>query len=255
MDNSTHNNVENLVRYLDGELSESERKEIEQQLVVDEVLQQEYDSLLLTRESIRYYGLKQQVASVHQQMLQEMAAPVTKINTNKKIIRYMVAVAASLVLIAGSYMAYNFFTLSPDKVFASRYQSYELVTVRDANTNETPVEKAYREKNYKEVLRIHDTGEDHTAKGEFLCGTAALELKENDKAIKCFKEVLDTNKQMGQSVLTEEAEYYLSLTYIRTKAYDDALSLLNKIQDDPNHLYNEKVTGKLLRQVKMLKRR
>ena len=59
----------------------------------------------------------------------------------------------------------------------------------------TPVEKAYREKNYKEVLRIHDAGEDKTPKGEFLCGAAALEFNDNNKAIKCFKEVLDLNKQ------------------------------------------------------------
>ena len=98
-------------------------------------------------------------------------------------------------------MAYNFFTLSSDKVFASNYQAYELVTVRDLNTDETAIERAYREKKYKEVMRIHDAGEDLTIKGEYLCGTAALELKENVKAIDCFKKVLEENKKTGQSIL------------------------------------------------------
>ena len=242
MDNSTHDNDENLVSFLEGGLNDIERKAIEQQLSVDMALKQKYDSLVLTRESIRYYGLQQQVASVHQQMLQEMVAPVRKINSPGKIIRYTIAIAASLVLIAGSYMAYNFFTLSSDKVFASNYQAYELVTVRDLNTDETAIERAYREKKYKEVMRIHDAGEDLTIKGEYLCGT-------------CFKKVLEENKKTGQSILNEEAEYYLSLTYIRTKEYDNALILLNKMHDDPGHLYNERITGKLLRQVKVLKRR
>ncbi|MBK8301711.1 MAG: hypothetical protein IPK90_15055 [Chitinophagaceae bacterium] len=255
MDNSTYDNDENLVSFLEGGLNDIERKAIEQQLSVDMALKQKYDSLVLTRESIRYYGLQQQVASVHQQMLQEMVAPVRKINSPGKIIRYTIAIAASLVLIAGSYMAYNFFTLSSDKVFASNYQAYELVTVRDLNTDETAIERAYREKKYKEVMRIHDAGEDLTIKGEYLCGTAALELKENVKAIDCFKKVLEENKKTGQSILNEEAEYYLSLTYIRTKEYDNALILLNKMHDDPGHLYNERITGKLLRQVKVLKRR
>ena len=253
MDNSTHNNSENLVRYLDGELSGSEKIAVEQQLADDAVLKQEYDNLLATRESIRYYGLQQKVAGIHQQMMGEFQAPVKKINSTRKIIRYSIAVAASLMLLIGGYIAYNFFTLSPNKVFASTYQTYEMITVRDGNNNATTTEKAYREKNYKEVLRIYNAGEDHSLKGEFLCGAAALELDDNSRAIKCFKEVLDANRQSSTTALNDEAEYYLSLSYIKNRDYDLALELMNKIKDKPNHLYHEKITGKLIRQVKMLK--
>lgn len=253
MDNSTPGMSEKLVQYLDGGLMGAEKENLAQQLATDTALQAELNSLKSTSEAVKLYGLQQKVSGIHVQMMEEMQPSVKKINSARKIVRYSIAVAASLMLLVGSYMAYNFFTLSPDKVFASRYQSYELVTVRDGNANETPVEKAYREKNYQEVLRIHDAGEDHTPKGEFLCGAAALEVKDNSKAIKCFKEVLDDNKLTQQLILNDEAEYYLSLSYIRNKDYDYALDLLNKIQDNPNHLYNEKVTGKLIRQVKMLK--
>jgi tetratricopeptide (TPR) repeat protein len=253
MDNYTHNNSEKLVRYLDGELGDGEKAALEQQLAADTALQAELNSLKSTSEAVKLYGLQQMVSGIHVQMMEDMQPPVKRIIPARNIFRYSIAVAASLILLVGGYMAYNFFTLSPDKVFASRYQPYELVTVRDGNTNETPAEKAYREKNYNEVLRIYDTGEDHTPKGEFLCGAAALEMKDNNKAIKCFKEVLDANKQAQQTILNDEAEYYLSLSYIRNKDYDYALDMLNKILDDPGHLYNEKITSKLIRQVKMLK--
>ena len=59
MDNSTHDNDENLVSFLEGGLNDIERKAIEQQLSVDMALKQKYDNLVLTRESIRYYGLQQ----------------------------------------------------------------------------------------------------------------------------------------------------------------------------------------------------
>ncbi len=255
MDNSTSDMAEKLVQYLDGELTGAEKENFEQQLSADIILQKQLDSLKSTAAGIQLYGLKNKVSGIHQQMMEEMQSPVRKINPTRKIVRYSMGVAASLILLAGCYIAYNFFTLSPDKVFASRYQPYELVTVRDGNTNETPVEKAYLEKNYKEVVRIHDAGEDHTPKGEFLCGAAALEVKDNSKAIKCFNEVLDANKQNPKPVLNDEAEYYLSLGYIRNKDYDYALPLLTKIQDDPNHTYNKKITDKLIRQVKILKRR
>jgi tetratricopeptide (TPR) repeat protein len=188
-------------------------------------------------------------------MMNEMQPPIKKTNQGRKIVRYSMTIAAGLLLLVGSFWAYNFFTLSPDKVFASAYSPYELVTVRDGNMAGTPVEKAFREKNYQEVLRIHDAGEDKTPIGEFLCGAAALEFNDNNKAIRCFKEVLELNKQNKKVALNDEAEYYLSLGLIRNKNYDEALDLLNKIKAEPNHLYAEKVSGKLIRQVKMLQRR
>ena len=65
MDNSTPDMPEKLVRYLDGELNEDEKKVIEQQLNSDSVLQQEYNSLLATREAILHDGLQQHVAALH----------------------------------------------------------------------------------------------------------------------------------------------------------------------------------------------
>ena len=254
MDNFTHNMSEKLVHYLDGELTTAEKNTLEMQLAEDTALQKELESLKSAREAIKFYGLRQKVTSIHTEMMGEIHQ-VKKINPVRKIVRYSIGVAAGLLLLIGGYMAYNFFTVSGDKVFASHYQKYELVTVRDGTSDETSLEKAYREKNYHEVLRIHDASEDRTQKEEFLCGAAALELKDDSKAIKCFKEVLDANKQAQQLVLNDEAEYYLSLVYIRNKEYDSALNILTKIQDNPDQLYREKITSKLIRRVKMLKRR
>lgn len=253
MDNSIPDMSEKLVQYLDGELVGADKETLEQQLAADKDLQEELNRLRSATAAVKLYGSQQKVAGIHHEMMEEMQPGLKKIKSGRKILRYSIAVAASLILLIGGYMAYNFFTLSPDKVFASRYQAYELTSYRDANTTETPVERAYREKNYKEVLRIHDAGEDHSPKGEFLCGAAALEVKDNSKAIKCFKEVLDMNRRSQQPVLNDESEFYLSLGYTRNGDYDFALALLNKIHDDVNHKYNKEVTGKLLRQVKMLK--
>lgn len=253
MDNSTPGMDELLVQYLDGELQGTEKETLEKQLAADATLQQQFDSLLLTRESIRYYGLKEKVAKVHQQMMTEMKAPVKKINPARRMVRYAVSVAASILLLVGGYLAYSFFSLSSDKVYSANYQKFELGTSRDGGTAETASEKAYRAGDYKEVVRIHNAGGNLTAKDEFLCGTAALELNDNTKAITCFNEVLNMNKQANAKALNDEAEYYLSLSYVRNKDYDYALDVMNKIKDDAGHIYNEKITGKLLRQVRLLK--
>ncbi len=253
MDNST---PDILVRYLDGELSGVEKQNLEQELSQNTQMREELDSLRSVREAIRLYGLKQKLAGIHGEMMEEMKPGLKTMQpARRKIIRYSIAVAASLVLLIGGYMIYNSMTLSPEKVFASNYNTYELVTVRDGNNAETNAEKAYREKNYNEVLRIHDAGEDHSPKGEFLCGAAALETKDLPKAIKCFNEVLDAGRQSGQPLLMDEAEYYLSLSYIRNKDYEEALVLLNTIENDAAHTYNTKVDEKLIRQVERLQSR
>ena len=254
MDNSTHEMSEQLVRYLDGELSDTDKKAVDDSLALDPGLRAELESLEQTRAAVRYYGLKQEVAAVHGKMMEEMSPPVVKMSSGKKFLRYSLAAAASIVLLVGAYLAYNFFTLSPNKVFSANYKTYELSTFRDGGeTTPSKAEKAFREKDYKEVVRLHDAGVERTPRAEFLCGIAALEINEDAKAIKCFREVLDAAAQSGQPVLKDESEYYLSLSYIRNRDYDFALPILVKIKNDPEHKYKESVSSRMIWKVKMLK--
>lgn len=254
MANSTPDMNELLVQYLDGELQGEEKQNLEQQLAADAALQQQFDSLQLTRESVRYYGLKEKVTGIHQEMMKEMnAAPVKQIGGGRRTLRYALSIAASLLVLIGGYFAYQFFSLSSEKVYSANYQPYELNLTRGDNTTESSVNKAYRAGNYKEVVRIHATKEDTSAEAIFLSGAAAMQLNDNTKAIASFTELLEANKQVKIKLFNDEAEYYLALTYIHNRDYDYALDLLNKIKEDPAHTYNGKVTGKLIRQVKMLK--
>jgi tetratricopeptide (TPR) repeat protein len=253
MDNSTPNNADFLVRYLDGELTETEKENLEKRLSEDPALKLELENLEITREAILQYGLKQKVAGIHQEMMKEIRTPVRKMSSTRRILRYSIAAAASIILVIGGFLLYNFVTLSSEKIFASRYQVYELSNTRSTGTNERPIEKAYREKNYAEVKRIHNSGEDNSPKAEFLNGMAFLETKPLANAINSFNELLELNKQSENPVLNDEAEYYLALTYIRNRDYDLALTLLQKIREDSSHLYHAKVTPKLIRQVRTLK--
>lgn len=250
MDNSTPGMDETLVRLLDGELSAEERTTVEQQLANDALLQQQFDSLLATRAAIRHYGLQQQINAVHQLMMTEMNAPVKRISPVRKMIRYTSAVAAGVLLLIGVFYAYQFFSVSPEKVFSANYQPYELSTVRGTNAN-LPIEEAYRGKNYKEVIRLYATAVP-SIKGSFLAGAAALEMNDPAMAKSRFMQVIEDNKAAGSRVLLDEAEYYLSLTLIRLHSYDEALVWLEKIQGDAGHTYHNKVADGLLNDVRKL---
>ncbi|MBL0155094.1 MAG: hypothetical protein IPP93_17115 [Chitinophagaceae bacterium] len=242
MDNSTPDMSQTLVQYLDGELTVEQQAAVEQQLTSQPALQGEYDSLLVTREAIRFAGLQKQVAGIHVTMMKELNTPVKQIRPVRKIFRYSIAVAASLLLIIGGYLAYSFYSLSPNKVFDANYQSYELSTVRDGNNPPGAVEQAYQSKNYKAAI---DQGSASTEiKDVFLVAIAA---------IAGFRKVLEMNKTAGSTIRKDETEYYLALSYLRNRDYDLSLELLRSIHDNPEHTYHGKVNAKMIRQVRWLK--
>ena len=84
MDNSTNNRSEKLLQYLDGELPAIEKDDLEKQIAQDKDLQNELENLKLAKASIRSYGLKQKIAGIHEEMMNEVQAPVRNININKK---------------------------------------------------------------------------------------------------------------------------------------------------------------------------
>lgn len=252
MDNSTPMS-EKLVQYLDGEIAGAEQHIITLQLQADGGLMKQYENLLATREAVRLYGLKEQVSVVHRQMMQELKAPVRKIGQARRAIRYSIAVAASIILIAAGIWGYNFYTLSSNKVFASNYQAYELPTVRDTGHKVSDIEKTYRNKDYKQVTTLYSATGPAGIQDEFLAAMSLVEMKDNTKAIEAFKKVQADNEAAKTEFFKDETEYYLALTYIRNGDYDFALDLLRKIRDDQQHTYHKEISAKLIRQVKLLK--
>src|SRR5688572_1340580 len=106
-------NVDNiLIRYIDGELSTAEKELLEKELESNQALNEELENLRSAREAVRLFGLKQQVGSIHAEMMQELSANRRKFSGTGRIVRYTIAIAASILLIVGAYVIYNFVTLS-----------------------------------------------------------------------------------------------------------------------------------------------
>ena len=254
MDNATPDIMEQLVRYLDGELEGGEKKAMDERLIADQDLRSAYENLLETRAAIKYYGLQQKVSSIHQQVMSDKKEPVKMIRPARRIIRYSLAIAASLLLLVTGWVAYSFYSLSAKKVFSQQFHSYELSTRRDDNSSLlTPVERSYQQKKYGEVVNL--VAEKDTAGGEeaFLAGMSWMELGNPEKAIAHYTKLINHNQATGTKLLNDEAEYYLALAYIKNKDYDLALALLRSIREDPDHRYHRAITTRLIRKVKMLK--
>lgn len=161
----------------------------------------------------------------------EKETQVKQLSDARRIVRYAISVAACILLVVVGVIGYNFYKLSPNGVFNEHYEPYNLSTEPG-----TPPATANND-----TLIL------------FLSGMSQLEKKNYSEAIPYYKKVIEANEKAGTRRFKDEAEFYLALAYICEKDFDLALELLHKIHDDPHHLYQEKVTRKLLRQVKWLK--
>ena len=252
MDNFTLPGNEWLVRYFDGELEGAELAAAEQKIAADPALQEALESLKLAREAVRQYGLRSKVAAVHAEMTAKPVAKLHSISPVRKIFRYGMPLAATIVLAAGIFLAYYFFSLSSDRVYADNYHPFEMTTVRGQD-QESPVIDAYRNRNYQEVIRLRRAAGEDSPIPLFFSGVSYLHLNDTPAAIADLEQVLEKNRDSRLPVFEDEAEYYLALAYIRNRDYDLALPLLEKMRDDEQHTYHGEITRKLIRDVKLLK--
>lgn len=250
MDNSTHNySDEQLLRYLDGEMGEEEKRVFEEDLNRDEVLAERVTSLRMAREAIIQYGIKEQVASLHREIMKEQQTPVIPVRS--RTIRYWaIGVAATILFAWVSFQAYEYFTLSPDRVFADQFVHYELPVLRsEEQKNISELETAYRDKDFNRVVRLCVENTGFTPRENFLCGMAEMELGNYADAIRSFHQIIQYNKANTTRDFQDEAEFNLALAYLKNGEYKMAEELFRTIHQDNKHVYHRKVSNRLLRQV------
>jgi len=176
-----------------------------------------------------------------------------RISKVKRIVRYSVTVVASVLLIVVCIVVFNFYRLSSDRLFAENYISYELKTSAGEKDNTgSKIEKAYREKNYAEVIKLNATSV-LSIKDIFLTAMSFLETNDPSRAISNFQVVIADVKDDKNSALKDATEYYVALAYLKNNDYDQAIELMNTIHDNSSHLYSKKFSRKYINKIKRLK--
>lgn len=242
---------DNLVRYLDGEMEAEERRLFEQRLQTDEKLQDQLEQMQIAAETVKYYGLVDQVARVHKKAIPSRRQTTgSKVVPFRRFLRYSIAVAASILFILVTWQAYNFFKLSPEVVYAEAFVDYNIPTARGEDQKDTAVFiQLYKAKYYDSLVRLEDKFPADNDQEFFFTGLAHLHQEDAFYAIP----PLETVVANAASVYKQDAEYYLAMAYLKNKDYDKALDLMQIIHNNPAHPYNGQFTDKYLRKVQMLK--
>src|SRR5689334_6527338 len=133
--NDTNTNL--LLQYLDNELNNSARAEVEKRLATESGLKEQLSRLQLSTEAIHLYGLKQRVKEIGTEFKLDKA-PVVPIRTARSMIiaRWSFGVAAILLLLVAGVGLYEYSTISNNKLYGQLYTPYEIRSSRgNASSN------------------------------------------------------------------------------------------------------------------------
>jgi hypothetical protein len=253
-DNSTYNNIEQLIRYIDGELSEQEKIELEKKLLHDDALKERLENLVAARNAIKAEGLKQRVRAIHkeyhQQNNEEKQTEKGKVLKPAfgSSLRIVLRVAAILIFIFAGYGVYEYITTSSDSVYADNFIEYDLPNVR-GEMKQDNIDSLYRLNNYSSVIEIFKSKQEKKPKDYFLAALAYLGTGDAKHAVETFQELQQLNSNSSEKYFSEESDYYLALAYIKNGNVKEAQKQLQLITSNKQHQYYQK--AKEISQLKM----
>ncbi|MEP6948551.1 MAG: hypothetical protein ABI863_04730 [Ginsengibacter sp.] len=250
--NHNYTNTELLTKYLDGELQGEQLRNLELRINEDNKLQQELENLKISMEAIKTYGLYKKVSSIHSDMMKEFKQqPLPRIGRANKFVTNTLKIAATVFIIAGSILLYQYITLSSQSLFRNNFQSYTLHENRGSEIEST-LGQQYKLTNYSRVIELFRQLPIKTIEDYFIAGNAYLRQDNPAEAIKCFLSVGEINKVQQSHLYEDDTEYYLAMSYLENNEPARAFPLFEKIHADKSHLYHSKVSEWFLRKLHWL---
>lgn len=254
MDNVQKYHPEDLMRYIDKEMTPAERLAFEAELKADEQLHAEAEGLEEARKAVIMYGATQQVSKIFAEERANVRteAPVVKMPAHRRILRYSIAAAASVILIFFAANLFNSSRTTADGLYAEGFTRFEPSADRGSAAEVSPLEKDYLVKNDSAVISLYNAEADPAAKDMLMAGIGYLETNRPAKAIEIFKSLLAKNTAAHTISFNDEASYYLALSYLKNKNYAAAAELMEKINADKENPYSVKFSQPYIEKIKKL---
>ncbi|RYY93693.1 MAG: hypothetical protein EOO11_19290 [Chitinophagaceae bacterium] len=243
-----------LTGYLDGTLDSRERAAVDGRLQEEPELRNELERLQLATRALRFAALQQQVnaARIAHEGESGTQTPVRRMPW----LRYGLAAAAVFLLVwIGSRLMQP--TANPEQLYATHFVEYNPGGLRGsataAESAAASMTAAYNAQRFDRVVQLYAEAERLNGRARFTtdemtfqCALAYMHLAQWPAALAQFK-------QLQKSRFAEDAEYYTALVFLRTGKYDEAKTILQKIHDNPAHLYQQQADADFIRAVGRLK--
>ena len=237
---------------MDGELEPSEANEVQKSIEADASALTELEQLRLAKEAMKTYGLKNRIASIHTEMMEELKENnIPRIGGTRKLFRYSMRIAAAIVLLLGVAILYQYYSATPEKLFRENFQAFALRETR-GNAG-SALEEAYKKQSLPEVIQQYNALPQPQAEDYFLAGNAFLGLHQPAKAIAAFTSLQQQNANSATHYFEEDTEYYLGLAYMDNNEMVKAIPIFEKIHADAGHPYHSKISNWFLRRARNAK--
>ena len=177
---------------------------------------------------------------------------ITKDSRIRYIGKWSLRIAAIFILMIAGIGVYEYTTISSNSMYSQIYQPYETRTSR-GNEELSPVESAYTKGDFTASITAFLSQRIHSTADYFYVGQAYLATNKTNEAVSNFENALHSAGVSHQ--YKQESEFYLALAYLRANELGKSTALFEKIHNDPNHLFHDKVSGWFMKKLYFLEKK
>lgn len=263
--------IERIDQYLNNQLPAEGVAELERDLQQNFELQKLLDSVKMTRRTIRTQAIRAEVRRVHQNFIpdyrqqtrndqedDEQGAQVIPLHGHPvsagRPFGWIVRIAATVLLAVVGYSGYQFATVDRQAVYDANFVGYQLPTTRGVDASRSVLDSLYRMGDYAAVVQKLTAipAQQRQPRQHFLTAMSHLQLRQYEAALSQFQALKAANRQRITPYFEQEAGYYEAMAYLGAGKYDLAHTKLERIHNDPWHMFHANVSRVSLWKIKLL---
>lgn len=231
--------LEELEAFLEGQLDQEARQEMEAELTSNPTLQEELEVLKISKEAIELATWRSIISKNQKEYLadrEQESIPSVRLEHKSKN-EWFGRIAASLALFLVGAAAVLFFTVSPESITSNQVE-YSIPVLRSADNQLEILEKAYQAGDFDQIADISERLESYDAKAYFLIGLANLKEKNGAQAESYFTQIESKNLEQSENNYADQVDYYLIEAYLLQGNVNAAMLRMEKIINDSEHTYH-----------------
>jgi tetratricopeptide (TPR) repeat protein len=157
-------------------------------------------------------------------------------------------------LVLTGWFTFQLASTSGESLYAEMYQPFTIDTERgQAEATSGAMVDLFRAADYVGVIRLYTQMQDTDNRARFLAAYAFQATGAFEESMEPLRAIIDQNRQSGAMLYQDEAEYYLGLALLRTKAYDQAEKIFSAIAQDKDHTYHDRIEPWMLTRLRWLR--
>ena len=237
--------------YLNDELESEALKAFQAELnenpeLMKEVkLHSEINQAIMDKDSQK---LRNELQAIHQELKRkQLAARIIKVLSKPVYASSLAATVLIAIIVAGILFFSDANTNSSEGIFSNYYQADDAIMMVRSGTSPEDIDLkeallAYHEKKYDNAIELLQH-QNNNILAKYYLGLSYLETDKLEKAIETFQSIIEHKNNL----FVEQAEWYLSLCYVKSAREEKAKILLEKISDSKS-IYKEKAE-KILKKI------